>query len=74
MLDIIKDLSSKKELIGLEDFFENFLRKELKHNIELKKLIKLPIKQLKKKKIYKEFLKKSLLITDPFPANTRFSL
>jgi len=59
MLDIIKDLSSKKELIGLEDFFENFLRKELKHNIELKKLIKLPIKQLKKKKIYKEFLKKS---------------
>ncbi len=59
MREIINDLTSKKELRGLEDFFNEFLKKELKHNFELKKLINLPIKQLKKKKIYNEFFKKS---------------
>ena len=59
MKEIITDLSSKKELKGLDEFFQEFLKKELKHNRELKKLINLPIKELKKKKTYKEFLKKS---------------
>lgn len=59
MKEIINDLINKKELKGLEEFFQDFLKKELKHNKELKKLIDLPIKELKKKKQYKEFLKKS---------------